>query len=181
VKRFLIILMSCFSAINAGELAIQKFPSYYKLSSKEFNADIPNYMVSKQVRSMDPTKLAAVLNSGNAYLDINECSDGQYFMDIKGRVRGGGPVGAIEGAAAGGIIASEGSKMIFVCGSVACLFLAQGAVHIFGGADKGAVFRADITNRFLPAVYAIAENVVGPACGMVGAGVGAVAGSAAPI
>lgn len=94
MKKFLVILMSCFAAINAGELAIQKFPSHYKISSKEFNADIPNYMVSKQVRSMDPTKFAAVLNSGNAYLDINECSDGLYSMDIKGRVRGGGPVTA---------------------------------------------------------------------------------------
>lgn len=89
--------MSLFSAVNAGELAIQKFPSYYKLSSKDFNADIPNYMVSKQVRSMDPTKLAAVLNSGNAYLDINECSDGQYSMDIQGRVKGGGGGGGVAG------------------------------------------------------------------------------------
>ncbi len=97
MKRILIILMSLFSAVNAGELAIQKFPSYYKLSSKDFNADIPNYMVSKQVRSMDPTKLAAVLNSGNAYLDINECSDGQYSMDIQGRVKGGGGGGGVAG------------------------------------------------------------------------------------
>ncbi len=85
----------------------------------------------------------------------------------------------MEGAAAGGIIGSEGSKMIFVCGSVVCLFLAQGAVHVFGGSARGAVFRADIDSRFLPAVYAIAENVVGPVFGMAGAGVGAVAGGAA--
>lgn len=97
MKRILIILMSLCSAVNAGQLAIQKFPSHYKLSSKEFNADIPNYMVSKQLRSMDPAKLAAVLNSGNAYLDINECSDGLYSMDIKGRVRGGGSAGAAAG------------------------------------------------------------------------------------
>lgn len=178
MKRILIILMSLFSAVNAGELAIQKFPSHYNISSKEFNADIPNYMVSKQVRSMDPTNLAAVLNSGNAYLAIKECSEG-YSMDIQGRVKGGGPFGAVEGAAAGGIVGSEGSKILFVCGSVACLFLAQGAVHVFGGAAKGAVFRAALDERYLPAVYAIAENVVGPACGMLGASVGAVAGGAA--
>ena len=87
MKQILIILMSCFSAINAGEIAIQKFPSHYNISSKKFNADIPNYMVSKQLRSMDSTKLAAVLNSGKSYLAIKECSEG-YSLDIQGRVRG---------------------------------------------------------------------------------------------
>lgn len=97
MKRILIILLSLVSAINAGELSIKKFDTYYKISSKEFNGCIPNYMVSKQALSIKPEKMVALLQSGKAYLDINECSDGLYSMDIKGRVKGGGPMGGAVG------------------------------------------------------------------------------------
>lgn len=173
MKRLLIILMSCFSAINAGDLVIQKFPSHYNISSKQFNTDIPNYMVSKQVRSMDPTKLAAVLNSGNAYLDINECSDGLYSMDIKGRVRGGGPAtGAFlywvtkvtcygtAAAAAGTAIAATGGAAAAAAGFGA----AGGGVGLAAG---GAILASEATISGMAAGGAMAVGGVGAAGGLI--------------
>lgn len=150
MKRILIILMSLCSAINAGEIAIQKFPSHYSISSKEFNADIPNYMVSKEVRSMDPAKLAAILNSGNAYLDINECSEG-YSMDIKGRVKGGGPITA---------------SLLYGLTKIGCYGTAAAAVGTAIAATGGA------------AAAALGGGAAGAAAGTVG-GVATVAAGAA--
>lgn len=177
-KIFLSLILSTLS-LAASDLAIFKTPSSMSFSTREFSAVVPNYMVNKKVRDMDATKLAALLEGGHAYLSFNECSDGNYAVDIHGRVRGGGPFGAIEGAAAGGMAASEGSKLLFVCGSYAVLFLVQGAVHVFAGAEQGAIFRGKLDDRFLPAVHMLAQNVVGPAFGMAGAGAGAVIGGAA--
>jgi hypothetical protein len=149
MKRIIIILLSLFSAINAGQLAIQKFPSHYKLSSKEFNADIPNYMLSKQLRSMDTTKLAAVLNSGNAYLDIKECSDG-YSMDIKGRVNGGGYWGGVIGFWVG-----KGAVYAVGYGTIHVVSLATGPLYPVVSMSLSAQFAAPIE----------AASMVGGACG----------------
>lgn len=150
MKRILIILMSLCSAVNAGQLAIQKFSSHYKVSSKEFNADIPNYMVSKQVRSMDPAKLAAVLNSGNAYLDIKECSAGQYSMDIKGRVKGGGYWGGVIGFWVG-----KGAVYGVGYGTIHLVSLATGPLYPVVSMSLCAQFAAPIE----------AASMVGAACG----------------
>lgn len=157
MKRLLIILMSCFSAINAGDLVIQKLPSHYNISSKQFNADIPNYMVSKELRSMDPATLAAILNSGNAYLDINKCSDGQYSMDIKGRVRGGGLWGCTVG---------------FWVGRGAVYFAGYGTIHVVSLAT-GPLYPVTVmalSAQFAPAIEGAA---------MVGGAVGGLAGGVA--
>ena len=177
MKRILIILMSLCSAVNAGQLAIQKFPSHYNISSKEFNADIPNYMVSKQVRSMDTTKLAAVLNSGNAYLDINECSDGLYSMDIKGRVKGGGPItGAVlywftkvgcygtAAAAAGTVIATTGGAALGAIGVGAA-----GAAATTGAAGVGMAAAAGIEAAAMGGAMAVAGSSVAGAGTLIGA------------
>jgi hypothetical protein len=177
MKQILIILMSCFSAINAGEIAIQKFPSHYNISSKKFNADIPNYMVSKQLRSMDSTKLAAVLNSGSAYLDINECSDGQYSMDIKGRIRGGGPItgtvlywftkvgcyGAAT-AAAGTVIVTTGGTALGAVGVGAA-----GAGVSVAGAGLGMAAGAAIEGAAMGGAIAVAGSSVAGAGTLIGA------------
>lgn len=149
MKRILIILMSCFSAVNAGELAIQKFSSHYNISSKDFNADIPNYMVSKQLRSMDPTQLAAVLNSGNAYLDIKECSEG-YSMDIQGRVKGGGYWGGLIGFWVG-----KGAVYTVGYGTIHVVSLATGPLYPVVSMSLCAQFAAPIE----------AASMVGAACG----------------
>ncbi len=196
MKRLLIILMSCFSAINAGELAIQKFPSHYKISSKQFNADIPNYMVSKQVRSMDPTKLAAVLNSGNAYLDINECSDGQYSMDIKGRVRGGGPItgtvlywftkcglyGTAAAAAGTAIVATSGAALgaVGVGAAGAGVSVAGAGVGMAAGAGIEAVAAAGAIGVAGSSV-AGAGTLIGAAAVGLGAEGALVAGTGAAV
>jgi hypothetical protein len=153
VKRILIILMSLCSAINAGQLAIQKFPFHYKLSSKEFNADIPNYMVSKQVRSMDPDKLAAVLNSGNAYLDINECSDGQYSMDIKGRVKGGGLVGGLAA-----YVIVKVAPLIVIVPTAAFLYTGKAIAHVKGGPAMGDAYQKTVIDPLMPKVIDYSLN-----------------------
>jgi hypothetical protein len=176
VKRTLIILMSLCSAVNAGELAIQKFPSHYKLSSKEFIADIPNYMVSKQVRSMDPTKLAAVLNSGDAYLDIKKCSKG-YSMDIQGRVKGGGPItGAVlywftkvgcygtAAAATATVVATTGGAALAAVGVGA-----GGAAVTVTGAGVGMAAAAGIEAAAMGGAIAVAGSSVAGAGTLIGA------------
>lgn len=169
--------MSCFAAINAGELAIQKFPSHYNLSSKNFNAKIPNYMVSPQVRSMDPTKLAAVLNSGKAYLDIKECSEG-YSIDIQGRVRGGGPItGAVlywftkvgcygtAAAATATVVATTGGAALAAVGVGG----AAGAGVAVTGAGVGMAAAAGIEAAAMGGAIAVAGSSVAGAGTLIGA------------
>ncbi len=79
-------------SLSASELTIHKTLTGYSFSSDEIDVEVPYYMMSKQIRSTSPSKLAAILNSGNAYLDFKECSDGSYAVDLQGRIRGGGPL-----------------------------------------------------------------------------------------
>jgi hypothetical protein len=94
-KIFLSLILSILSfSLSASELTIHKTLTGYAFSSDEIDVEVPYYMMSKEVRSMNPDKLAAILNSGNAYLDFKECSDGSYAVDLQGRIKGGGLITA---------------------------------------------------------------------------------------
>lgn len=92
-KIFLSSILSILSfSLSASELTIHKTLTGYAFSSDEIDVEVPYYMMSKEVRSISPDKLAAILNSGNAYLDFKKCSDGSYAVDLQGRIKGGGPI-----------------------------------------------------------------------------------------
>lgn len=92
-KIFLSFLLPVLS-LSANDLAIYTSKTHTSFSTKDFSTVVPNYMVSKSIREMKPERLAAILEGGNAYLTFNECSDGNYTVNLHGRVRGGGPVTA---------------------------------------------------------------------------------------
>lgn len=110
------------------------------------------------LRSMDPAKLAAVLNSGNAYLDINECSDGQYFMDIKGRVRGGGLIGVLASYAA-----TKVAPAIVILPTAAFLYTGKAIAHVKGGPVMGDAYQKTVIDPILPKVveysFACADTI----------------------
>lgn len=168
MKKILLSLILPIFSLSASELAILKTQNSMSFSTKDFSTVVPNYMVNKKIRNMDTTKLAAILESGNAYLSFNECSDGNYAVDIHGRVRGGAGPGGI---ALGGWLGYEGSKVLFIGASVGCLLLAQAAVHVTQGPVAGAHFKQQITDRFMPYIEEVADHFVAPVGAVIGAGV----------
>lgn len=128
-KTFLSLILSVLPfSLSASELTIHKTLTGYSFSSDEIDTEVPYYMMSKRVRSINPDKLAAILNSGNAYLDFKKCSDGSYAVDLQGRIKGGGPITA---------------GILYWATKVTCYGTAAatvgGAVVVTGGIAAGAI------------------------------------------
>lgn len=133
---------------------------------------VPNYMVSKTIRESDTDALNVLLSNGSAYLSLNPYPDGKCALDIKGRVKGGGPLTA---------------AVLYWATKVTCYGTAaaavSGVVVTTGGAALGAA-----TASIAGGAGLIVESVaVGGslAVGGIGAGVtvagSAIAGGAAAI
>lgn len=145
-KMFLSLLLPVLS-LSASEIAIYKTPHTMSFSSNDFSAVVPNYMVSKSVREMSPEKLAAILESGNAYLTFNECSDGNYAVDMHGRVRGGGLLGGLFAYAL--VKVAPGIVIIPTAG---ILYAGKAVAHIRGGPEMGDSYQKTIIDPIMPKV-----------------------------
>ncbi len=89
-------IMNVLAPKECGEIKLSRYEDCFSLSINEEEQDIPNYMVTKPLRTMDPQQLAAFLKSG--YLSVHECSDHSYSLDAHARLHGGGALGATVGA-----------------------------------------------------------------------------------
>lgn len=179
MKQLLLLTLVTLSAtVNASEIMksydkpfeLSQNDRGYSLKSDNFSMHFPHHQVSKPIRDLRPDQLAALLQSNAYYLKATELSDGTHTLDLQGRVNGG----ALGGAAVAGVLGCEGSKLVFSGLSIGCLYLAQAAVHVYAGPEKGAEFHEKIVNRFIPHIADIAENFIGPVGGVAGAGVGLV-------
>lgn len=174
MKRILLSLLLPIVSFASSDLAIYKSPTHMSFSSDEFSAVVPNYMVSKSVREMKPERLAAILNSGNAYLTFNECSDGNYAVDMQGRVRGAGLTGGMFGYCVVKVIV----PIAVIAPSAAALYATKAVIHLRAGPQAGDAFQKGVIDNALPKISNAAFNASDALAPWVGAAVGIATGPA---
>lgn len=122
-------------------------------------------MISKSVRKMKPERLVAILESGNAYLSFNECSDGNYAVDIHGRVKGSG----VASAGAGYTMTRLVGPIAIIVPSAAVLYAAKAVIHLKAGAAAGEAFQKGVIDQAMPKISEVAFNLSDAAAPAVGA------------
>lgn len=165
MKKMLISLFLPILSLSASEFTIYKTANTMSFSSDDFSVVVPNYMISKSVREMKPERLVAILESGNAYLSFNECSDGNYAVDIHGRVKGAGIAGGCAGYAMTKIVV----PMAIVFPSAAVLYAAKAVIHLKAGAAAGEAFQKGVIDQAMPKISEAAFNLSDTAAPAVGA------------
>jgi hypothetical protein len=168
-KIFLSLILSVLPfSLSASELTIHKTLTGYSFSSDEIDVEVPYYMMSKQVRSISPDKLAAILNSGNAYLDFKECSDGSYAVDIQGRIKGGGPITA---------------GILYWTTKIGCYGTAAAAMATIATARAGTGLAGagGVVAHVAGGAVAAGAGIGAPIAGVVGAGIANVAAAEAAV
>lgn len=139
----------------SNQISIKKTLHALSFKSKDLDIEVPNYLASRTVRSIEPKKLAAIINSGDAYLTFDECSDGNYAVDLHGRIRGGGLLGAALGAAIGYIVI----PFVIVVPSATALYAAKAVIHLKGGPEAGALFQQTVIDNTLPKIVDFAVRM----------------------
>lgn len=147
MKKILLLLVLPIISFAASDLAIYKSPTHMSFLSNEFNAVVPNYMVNKSVREMKPEKLAAILESGNGYLTFKECSDGEYAVDLQGRVKGAGLAGGLAA-----YVIVKLAPAIVIVPTAAFLYTGKAIAHVKGGPAMGDAYQKTVIDPLLPRV-----------------------------
>jgi hypothetical protein len=79
--------------------------------------DVKKYHVDPMLRNINKKQLKGFLKNG--YLSVNQMDDGEYSLKAKGRVNGGGPIGATIGVflgkAAVSIVGHGAIQIVALC------------------------------------------------------------------
>jgi len=91
---------------EVGAATVLCHPDGFHVYKKGKLKKIQRPFVSKELRKLNNEQLSQALSSGQAYLKLNQNSDGEYALDFKTRINGGGYWGAMAGAYTGKFVTS---------------------------------------------------------------------------
>lgn len=169
-----LLLLASLASLHAADrrLELLRYENHYALSDGMHEKAIRPELISKPLRSLDPSKLASLLKTGKAYVKIDQCDDGELTMELKPRCPGGGPGGAFAGAVIGQI-GVTGATLL--CGWTV-LYGTKAVIYVYAGKEAAQEFDNHIVQESLPRLYRVAENI-----GQAAGGVGAVVGGLSPL
>lgn len=153
---------------SSCDISFLKKNDRYCLSDGEFAFSARPELVSRELRSLDPSKLAALLSTGKAYVKVSQCDDGELTMDLVPRCEGGGWLGAVGGYITGEVV----GRVTVAIGGTLVLVGTQGVIRLVAGKEAEEAFAEKMADRFLPGVEIVSERVghwLGAALGIVGA------------
>lgn len=151
---------------------VSSFKNRYILTQGEEEYSIRPELVSKQLRSVDPARLAKVLQSRRAYIRVGQCDDGEFTLELMPRCTGAGPGGIFAGGVLGQIVGQGGALIA----GYAILYGTKGVIRITAGKEAADVFDQTMVQQSIPHLKRVAENI-GNAMGAAGA----IAGGASPL
>ena len=155
-----------------GRIALLKHENRFSLHDGIHEKVIRPELVSKQLRSLDDAKLVALLKSGNAYVKVSQCTDGEFTLDLATRTYGGGPGGAFAGAIIGETVGKGGALLA----GYAILYTVKGFIHVTAGREAAHAYENHIIQVSIPHLHQVAE-IIGHTAG----GIGAVGGGLSPL
>lgn len=166
--------LASLASLHASDrrLELLRYENYYALNDGMHEKAIRPELISKPLRSLDASKLAALLETGKAYVKIDQCDDGELTMELKPRCPGGGPGGAFAGALIGQLGVTG---VTLLCGWT-ILYGTKAVIHVYAGREAAQEFDNHIVQVSLPRLYRVSENI-----GQAAGGVGAVVGGMSPI
>ena len=150
---------------ECGNLKLNRYENSYSLSMDDEEQEIPNYMVSKPLRKMNPGQLAGFLKTN--YISLKPCSDGTFALEDQGRLHGGGPFSAASGYLAG----KWGGQAVVLVTGYAVLLGATGVVTVVGGKEAGKEFFVKVQEQSIPHLWKVSEKIshaTGAAGGVAG-------------
>jgi len=150
-------------------LALLRHENHYALSDGMYEKAIRPELISKPLRSMDASKLAALLETGKAYVKIDQCDDGELTMDLMPRCPGGGFGGALGGLAFGEVV---GKIVPLACGYI-ILYGTKGVIRVTAGKEASDAFDEHIVQVSIPHLHEVTETIAHYA-GFVGGAAGGV-------
>ena len=117
---------------SLGQVTLYHNESGFNVIQDGISHPVRNYNVDKSLRSIKPKLLGALGNIG--YVRINRLSDGEFKLDLQGRMNGGGPyfaylaygiakafcwsaVGVTAGAATATVVTATGGTAIVAAGA----------------------------------------------------------------
>jgi len=115
--------------------------------------------VNKELRRMDKSELAKLLTAGS-YLRLKQNAEGDYALDLDGRLQAGGPIGGSIGCFLG--------KGLVYGVSYGAIGLVSAAVSAVATPVAGAAVGGALRGIFGPAIEG-ASNVAAVTCGIAGA------------
>jgi len=140
-----------------GSLKVMRTDDGYEVLKNNARHKVNNYDVDPLLKQLDKKKLASFLTAKSGYIEVSQFNNGDYKLQAKMRLNGGGPGGATVGAYAGKFLVS---------------FLGHGAILVAGA----------LTGPAAPATILALEATFGPtieALSVAGAITGGIAGGVA--
>jgi hypothetical protein len=77
---------------DLGNLLVHHDESGFKVHHERGVSEVQPHNTSKELRGLSTDTIAKMLASGDSYLKVKQYSDGEYGVDIAGRLQGGGPL-----------------------------------------------------------------------------------------
>lgn len=153
---------------SSTELSLFKKDNQYRLVDSDCNViDISPELISKSLRSVETESLAALLQTGRAYIRAHQCNTGEFTLDLVPRCPGSGPVGASGGAVAGEVV----GKLLPLAAGYAILYGAKGVIRVTAGKEAADAFGDHIVETSIPHLHEVTETIA-----HVGGGLGAIIG-----
>lgn len=74
---------------DLGNIELYRDNDGFSIKQDGYTHQVPHYNVDKSLKQIKPEHLSALSNLG--YVRVNRLSDGEFKLDLKGRINGGGP------------------------------------------------------------------------------------------